>query len=382
MVEGACQHPYRAVHVIAHLGYGGSEKQLSLILSNLDRKKWRSWVVVLSPSPNLDYRRFLENAGVSVLYMPEKARNPAARVKALVEICREVRPQILQSWSAYANPYVAVGGRLAGVAVRWGGLRGSMTLPGFRGLPLVWKMIALRGVATIVVNSSALKSELLEAGIDERRVLVVPNAVCLPGPREQQAGADPCAEFSIPSDAPVVLTVGNIRKAKSQCLFVEAMARVNEVREAYAVIVGEVLRGEECAHEAVRRRIRDLCLERRVFLAGFRSDVGRFLRRASVFCLTSDTEGMPNVVLEAMAAGTPVVATRVGGVPDIVDDGRTGILVNPGAADQVAEGIIRYLDDRHFVDRVVSSAREVVGARFNPIEVADRLARAYESALA
>jgi glycosyltransferase involved in cell wall biosynthesis len=126
------------------------------------------------------------------------------------------------------------------------------------------------------------------------------------------------------------------------------------------VIIGETLDGEETTRAELEREIERLGLAGKVVLAGFRADVRQLLAGMAALCMTSDNEGMPNVVLEAMAAGIPVIATAVGGVPDVVRHGETGFLLPPGDEAGIAAGMIRVLDAPEEAARMAAAAHRLM----------------------
>ena len=119
----------------------------------------------------------------------------------------------------------------------------------------------------------------------------------------------------------------------------------------------------------------------RVIQVGFRDDVPRVLARLSVLCLSSHTEGMPNAVLEAMAAGRPVVATRVGGVPELIRDGENGHLVEPGDAAGMARAVDRLLGDPARAAAMGEAGRRRAARDHDAGRLADLLGELYERAL-
>lgn len=158
-----------------------------------------------------------------------------------------------------------------------------------------------------------------------------------------------------------VLLLGRLSPQKRPDVAVEAFARVHKrMPESELLLAG---RGPEEAR--VRELVGRLGIEGAVHLLGPRDDVPELLATASCLVLSSDYEGCPLSVLEAMAAGVPVVATRVGGVPELVDDGRTGLLVDPGRPEALADALVRLLSNPEEAAELGVAAREEARARFS-----------------
>ncbi len=171
-----------------------------------------------------------------------------------------------------------------------------------------------------------------------------------------------------------ILFLGRLSAQKRPDLAVRAFARVLERHsEAELVLAG---RGPE--EERVRALADSLGVGGAVRILGPRDDVPELLAKAACLVLSSDYEGCPLSVLEAMAAGVPVVATRVGGVPEVVDDGRTGLLVAPGRPEALAAGIERLLENPLEAAHLGARARDEAHARFSRERMVSAVASVYD----
>jgi len=331
-----------AVHLINHLGRGGSERQLFLTVTHMDPTRWKNHVVVFNPSRELVYDEALKEKGVEIWPMPAEVRGIRRRLFWLTRLLRKLEAQVVHSWTVHDNAYAALAGRLAGTPVRWGSLRGSLATPALEALSRPVRLLTFRGVQRVVANCDSLGRQLEAEGIPAHRTLVLPNCVELPDPYPPPALL---AELGIGEEEPLVGSIGNLRQVKNHEMFVRAMAELQPRHpEARGLIVGQPLASEPAYETKIQQEIQRLGLEEKLLLTGFRSDVTPLLRRLAVVCLTSHSEGMPNAVLEAMAAGRPVVAVRVGGVPELVQDGVTGLLVEPGDHRGMAKAVASLLD--------------------------------------
>ncbi|WP_165066884.1 glycosyltransferase [Paludisphaera rhizosphaerae] len=175
--------------------------------------------------------------------------------------------------------------------------------------------------------SKDIADELLERRIvPARKIMVVPNGIDLSRFRGRTTRADCRASLGIPAGVPVVGTVGRLDEVKRQDVLIRAFGRLlGHVSEAHLLIVGDGPQGAE-----LRQLAESLDIAGRVHFTGYQPRPEEFLAAMDVFGLSSRSEGMPLAVLEAWAAGLPVVATRVGGLPELIDDGRSGVLVDNG----------------------------------------------------
>ena len=192
-----------------------------------------------------------------------------------------------------------------------------------------------------VAASGAIRDVLVHDGIAANQIVVVHDGIDV-GKIGRLPAQDLRVEYWLPHGAPVVVNVGALVAHKGQKYLVEAMPHVlREVPDARLVIFGEgELRG------ALERQIKELHVEKHVLLAGFRDDVLQLVKSADLFVMSSVTEGLGSTVLDAMAMKLAVVGTRAGGIPEAVVHGRTGLLVPPAHARDLAAAVVRLLKDR------------------------------------
>jgi glycosyltransferase involved in cell wall biosynthesis len=203
-----------------------------------------------------------------------------------------------------------------------------------------------------------------------RSVTSNPRVVCIPNPVSLPAAS------STSRDAALIAFVGRCEAGKG---IFELLEAVNELRAAFPSV------RLECAGdgdlEAVQRRVAELGMRSHVSLPGWlpRHRRDQLLARAAVFVLPSHAEGMPMSLLEAMAAGSPVVASAVGGIPDIVTHGVNGLLVPPGDAEALALALHRILADRKFAARLGKAARDSVERQYTVEQSLERLEQIYSA---
>jgi glycosyltransferase involved in cell wall biosynthesis len=197
--------------------------------------------------------------------------------------------------------------------------------------------LCLRWMDRVVCVSAAQAARVRRGGVKAAKVLVIPNAV----DPERFTDPDPSCRRRLEryfrgQRARIVGAAGRLSPEKGFATLIDAAAAVVQADPS----VGFVLFGSGPCRAALTEQIREAGLTGSVVLAGFRTDLDRFLPHLDLFVLPSFTEGMPNVILEAFAAAVPVVATAVGGTPELVEDEQTGFLVPPGDATALASRIL------------------------------------------
>jgi glycosyltransferase involved in cell wall biosynthesis len=297
-------------------------------------------------------------AGVRFLPLQSLRRplRPWRDLAALVELTRLLRrerPDILHASSSKAGVLGRVAALLARVPIRIFTAHGwAFTAhAGLASLLYRWADRLVRPLTSVTV---CVAEQQRAAGIaartcDPERTVVIPNGVDVAGaPRARLDGRPP-----------VVVAVGRLKPPKDALTLVRALVRLP--RGSYeARIVGD---GPD--RPRVEEEIRSLGLTEHVRLAGDRRDVPAQLAAADVFVLSSASEGMPVSVLEAMAAGLPVVASRVGGVPELVAEGESGLLVDPGEPDELAAALLRLVQDPELRRRLGAAGRARAEQRFD-----------------
>jgi glycosyltransferase involved in cell wall biosynthesis len=213
----------------------------------------------------------------------------------------------------------------------------------------------------VIVVSSLIRDQMLAAGARPETLRLLHNAIVLERYRRTGRSGALAALLGTQPAGPVLGSIGRISPEKGHLDLVEALALVAQRGHR----VSAVFIGDGPSKAAVIERVRALGLEQQVYLPGYLADPQRFLEDLDLMVLPSHTEGLPNAVLEALAMEVPVLATRVGGTPEIVTDGETGRLVPPKAPEAMAEAILEFLADREGWRAMAVRGREVVESEFD-----------------
>ena len=331
----------KIIFLINELGKGGSERQLYLLLKHMDLNAAEPLVAVFNPSTLTDYADAIRALGIQVLPLPSSKNSPLKRLFWLIRFFRQKKPDVVHSWSASDNPYAGIAGLLAGVPLRLGSFRDSLANRGFLNLSKLFQYLAIHTCPILVVNAQSILEELHVRGFSTNRLFLLENCVEIP---PNSIEIDLPAALS--SEFRLVGTVGNIRRKKNVHIFIEGISLLTDrFPDLRGVIVGQPIPDELDYYQSIQRLIQERDLTEKIILLGFRDDAPLLVSKFEVFCLLSDFEGSPNAVLEAMAAGRPVIASNTSGIPDLVQDGVTGYLVPPGDATAFASALEKMLNN-------------------------------------
>ena len=316
-----------AERVVASLVRGGTERGHAVAVAAGPGAVADELGIVPFPVPLLERRPWRIPAG-------------AVRVRAAI---RAFRPDIVHA----QNPAMAT---LVAIATLRG--RRPPALVSVQGVPeadygATAKVLRLAGLA-VVACGPGVETGLTAAGLTA--VETIPNAV--PPPPEPRDRADLDRELGIPPGAPLVAAVGRLEPVKNHVLSIRALA---DVPGAWLAILGEGSLREELEREAAAAGVAD-----RVRFAGLRPDARAIMGAADAVVISSHGEGLPLVALEALAARTPLVATSVRGIRELLTDGRDSLLVPDDDAAALAAALVRVLADRELATRLTEAGAELV----------------------
>ena len=312
---------------------GGAQTYVTLLIPGLV-EEFDVTVAASGPGP---LREAVEAAGARYVPLQHVRRavslwhDPLGLVE-LIRLCRSERPLIVHANSSKAGVLGRIAAWLARVPVRIFTVHG-WAFAQYHGAASTLYLWLDRLVRPLTTQFICVAQSTREAGIAARTcrpqtTSVIPNAVDVAA----------TSRASLDGNPPRVVSVGRLKEPKDFVGLVQALS-VADVPYSAAIV------GDGPDRELVEEAIRGHAVEDRVALLGERDDVAAQLAQSDVFVLASRSEGMPLSVLEAMAAGLPVVATAVGGVPELVVSGETGLLVPPGDIDALAAALRTVLSD-------------------------------------
>lgn len=342
------------------LGLGGAERQLYYMIKTLTEHHVPCQVLCLTRGEIYEER--IRALGVPVIWVGQSS-NRAFRLWRIMTEVRKLRPDIVQSAHSYTSLYATIAAkacrRIDIAAIRNQGLE-EYTDHGILG------KISLRLCSNIVGNSkSALNS--IKTKYKSKSTYILENVV-------------DCAAFH-PRDIlsknkqPRLISIGRLVAQKRHDLFLKTVALVRDsVPKASGTIVGSGPLLNDLTNLAHLLNLQDC-----VRFAGSTDSVVDYYHNTDILVLTSDYEGTPNVVLEAMACGLPVITTRVGGISDLVIDGKTGFIVDCGDVETLAQRVIQLAEDIELRKRMGQAAREEIVRYYSLDTLYEKLVAIYQS---
>jgi glycosyltransferase involved in cell wall biosynthesis len=386
--------PVKVLRVIARLNMGGPALHVAYLTSGLAERGYETTLVAGTLARGEDSMAFVaEQLGVHVEHLPELSREispfrDARAVVRLARIIRKERPQILHTHTAKAGAVGRMAALLAGdarppiVVHTFHGhvLRGYFDPVRTYGFRLLERWLA-RSTTKLIAVSPQVRDDLVGFGVaPPERFAIVRLGIEL----ERRVATDDDARretrrvLGVPQDAFVVGWVGRMTAVKNTDDVLLALRTLQDRGvDGYLLMVGD---GPD--RERLEQRAHDLELTRRCLFLGYQEEVARFYAALDAMLLPSVNEGTPVSAIEALAARRPVVATRVGGVPDVVDEGEDGFLVEPGAPAALAERLERLAREPKLRERMGERGRARVLERYAVSRLVDDIDALYRELLA
>ena len=361
---------------LVYLG-GGAERVAMEIAMRLDQSRFESvfcasryWQGLELDSVQEAERR-MDAAGVRYVGLGRRNSTDLHEWLSLRGILRRERVDVLHAHMFGSNFWGTVIGRLARVPV----IVAHEHTWSFEGRPVrrfVDREVIGRGSSVFIAVSRDDQRKMIEIeGVNPKKILHVPNGIAPPPP---PTGADVRAELGIPAGAPVIGTVSVLRPQKALDVFIRASAQLLGEDPDLRVL----LAGDGPLRDELTELVHSLGVQDRLLMLGYRSDGPDVIAALDVAVSSSAFEGSPLAVMEYMESARPIVATRVGGVPDLIEDGVHGLLAEPGDVPGLAAAIRLMLTDREGARRMGEAARERRRREFTVDLMVRRLEALYE----
>ena len=329
---------------------GGTEGQMIELAHRLDRRRFEVHLACLHRNGSWISRAAAKVSDIAEFPIRSfKRPHTFARMWQFAAWCRERRIAVLHATDLYSNVFALPAAALAGVPVRIGNRREIN--PDKHGGLIALQRASYACAHGIVANSSAVAARLRKERVSARAIRIIPNGIDVDAyrPRIPQARLRR------------IVTVANLRPEKAHEVLIDAFASLaSRHSDLELLVVGTGSRGEELKALAAERGVAS-----QVRFLGHRDDVPAVLSESDAFVLTSRSEAFPNSVMEAMAAGLPVIATAVGGVPELVQHRTNGILVAADDRAAVAQALRNLIDDPARAAALGRAARETIQSRFS-----------------
>lgn len=376
----------KVAHVITRLDRGGAPDVVLSIVSGLNPERYQTKLISgLTHEPPTDLESRLKVGSVQLVFIRSLRRNvnPILDICALVKLYhlfKRERFDLVHTHTAKAGALGRIAARLARVPIVIHAPHGHDFYGYFgpvRSRLIVWIERLLGPLADKLIALSELdKKDHCRFGVtDEAKMEVVYSGIDIESFSKLVIDrAKKREELEIPSGCPIVGMIARLEPIKGPGYFIEAASIViKEVPEARFLVVGD-----GSLRRTLERLAENLGLSQKLKFMGERQDIREILKVLDLLCLCSLNEGFGRILVEAQAAGKPVVATRVGGIPEVVGDGETGLLVPPSDAPGLAEAIIRILRNPEMAMEMGEAGRRRVSLKFDQKVMLQKIVQMYE----
>lgn len=378
--------PLKVVRIIARMNIGGPALHVTYLTEGLGPRGFETVLVSGKENPGEgSLVNWARSRGVEPVLVPEivgEASLKSRDVKALIKVyrlLRRERPHIVHTHTAKAGFVGRIAARLAGVPIVVHTYHGHV-LHSYYSFLKTWLLRRMEQALAslsdrLIAVSEQVRQDLIEYGVaPESKITVIPlgleleQFLQLEGVRGELR-----RELGIAQDAPLVGIIGRLAPIKNHRLFLEMAALLaEEFPTARFAVVGDGLLRPE-----LERYATELGLNGRVLFLGWRRDLPRIYADLDVLVISSKNEGTPVSAIEAMASGVPVVATRVGGIPDLIEDQKTGILVEPEDPSALADAVISLLRNPPMARRMGQAAQAHVLEKYTVERLLDDTEKLY-----
>ena len=341
------------------MGGGGPDKTILLSAARHDKKKFFILVTYLKNPDDVDFQIGLMGANYGIPNYIELLDRSVLDLKCLFQLSslvkkykidiihvHDLKTTILGAFLKLLNPQVKIMHTAHGWII-------NSRLDSIK-QQIQYQMLKLYPLHIAVSN--ATKNLMIASGINEKKIKILYNSIDTSYWRKEDNISTLRKEYNIPQETPVIGTVGRLSIEKDIPTFLNVAQKVLKIKsDSIFFIVGD---GKGPIVNDLKKLTKKMGIDKSVIFTGHRTDLKNIYGDLDVFLMTSLTEGLPNTVLEAMAMEVPVVATSVGGLPELIDSPLNGFLYNPGNSEEMAEKIIELLLNKNIREKITKKARE------------------------
>lgn len=366
----------RLIEFLTLFAIGGTERQVLNLAQGLDAAQFDLHIACLKRCGALLDE--IESTQFPIVEYKTNSLYNYGAFRNQIEFARYVKRksvQIVHTYGFYCNVFAIPPARLAGVPVVVASIRdtGEHWTPMQRRVQKLFSRLA----DCIVVNADAVRKRLIDEGYNPKKIAVIHNGIQISRYAKKKNDGRLHHEFGFPPEAPVVTVLARLNRLKGIDYFLDAAAHVaRRLSNVRFLIVGD-----GASRPELECYTRQLGLNGRVGFTGFRLDVPQVLSETAVSVLPTLSEGLSNTLLESMAGGVPVVATDVGGNPEVVKHGETGFLVPPRDSAALARAIEALLRNPDLAEQFGRAGARRVQQHFSVENMVGATARLYEDLL-
>ena len=353
--------PLKVTHVVLSLDVGGLERNVvNQIRVGPEIGQDVSVLCIERPGALASRARSL---GAAVLCADKRPGLRLGVIKQIRSALRELQPDVVHTHQIGPLFYTGLATRGLGIPLIVHTEHGKQNYAGRRRLRWLGRFAGRFTSLFYCLSQDMADAVLASKIVEPEKVRVIMNGIDTDFYRRSRDHDSSALRRSlrIPADAPVVGTIGRLNEIKRQDVLLNGFAQLRfTLPDAHLMIVGD-----GALMDTLKEQARTLEIADRVHFVGYQEDTTPFLHAMDVFTLTSRSEGMPQSILEACVAEIPVIASRVGGIPEVIEDGVTGLLFPPGDAGALAAGLCRLLVDRDHATAMARTACQHVVAMFD-----------------
>lgn len=353
------------LHTESSKGWGGQE--IRILLESVGLKNKGVKVIALC-QPDSVLARKISKEGIEVRVCRMEKNYDVFAVRSILNLLKTEKIDIINTHSGKDS-------FLAGIAGRLSSIKPVIVRTRHLALPITSKLTYSLLPHKIVTTSEYVRQYLISQNIPQEKIIAAPTGVDMRIFDVDAAKNVLKKELNIGNDANVIGTIAILRFKKGHHVLLDA---VSEVLKVFPKTVF-VFAGDGPQEENIKKKMQELNLTNNVFLLGLRHDIPDILKSLDIFVLPTLQESLPQSVMQAMAMGRPVIATTVGGLPEVVEDGISGILVEPENPHALSEAVISLLKDKERMKKMGDAGRKIAQEKYSVDAMVERMYNFYES---